>query len=49
MGSQRQLARIGYPLASQMPDVHVILENGATTENEYLIVPRFTVQITKGK
>lgn len=49
MGSKRQLAGIGYPLAVQMPEILVTLEKGATTENEYLVVPRFTVQITKGK
>lgn len=49
MGSKRQLARIGYPLAVQMPEVLVTLEKGSATENDYLIVPRFTVQITKGK
>lgn len=49
MGSKRQLARIGYPLAAQMPDVQVTLEKGSTSENDYLIVPKFTVQIAKGK
>ncbi|HMN12771.1 MAG TPA: DUF5716 family protein, partial [Bellilinea sp.] len=49
MGSKRQLTRIGYPLAAQMPEVLITLEKGSTTENDYLIVPRFTVQIAKGK
>jgi hypothetical protein len=49
MGSRRQLTRIGYPLAVQMPNIQVTLERDNTTENDYLIVPKFTVQIVKGK
>lgn len=49
MGSRRLLIQTGYPLATQMPDVLVALEPGRTSENEYLIVPKFTVKIMKGK
>jgi len=49
MGSRRLLIQAGYPLATQMPDVLVALEPGRTSENEYLIVPKFTVKIMKGK
>lgn len=49
MGSHRQFTQSGYPLAAELPNVRVTLEKGQTTENDYLIVPKFMVQITKGK
>lgn len=49
MGTHRQLAQSGYPLAVELPNIYVTLEKGKTTENDYLIVPKFSVQIVKGK
>lgn len=49
MGTHRQFAQSGYPLAAELPNVRVTLEAGQTSENEYLIVPKFSVQIVKGK
>lgn len=49
MGTRRQLALSGYPLAAELQNIHVTLEKGKTSENDYLIVPKFSVQIMKGK
>lgn len=49
MGTHRQLVQSGYPLAADLRNVRVTLEKGKTSENDYLIVPKFSVQIVKEK
>lgn len=57
--SYASLARLGlagtrvlmarqHPLARQLPHIQVALEKGQTSENEFLVVPRFTVRVMKG-